>query len=575
MSKIKKVASYTVFCNDHKNRLTTAYPFLALDQINYKLREKWNGLSVSEKKCYSKAVLCQPAARNSSSSSSYKTKQKRNKRAKVKTSTKRKTVQDDINLFEEDPFEHSEEIELDSSTIFGPDETYLSSSPSYFQRSNSKTYMGARIPVDHSVPAVVDETPFVKQGILKKRCSEKDRKARVQFVSPLVPLRDATNLELDLVNKPKRNSKNYENTLDMSVNEKKETCLKLPGSDGDGRSPPPPNIVESKRRSKRLVNQKGAADTFNYANDWSSSQSEEAKPKTDLTIAATDDEDKSPGKRSIKPLTPELQRSMSQLIIQKVCRAPKKKGSRGNSAFTKTIDCENGANDTSTPKSIGMKGKKIKGINPHQLILTDKSDSSEEILKRNANLPVKTNNGSGHVMSSKFKCLFSPDESLSSNDFADNDLEWDLWNNSQEERDCSKYCDSTEKSVSKMKKMMSPCLMSSMVSNSPDSMVTECSSPLSGISELSDPDSDSYEEPVEEETEKMDSKTVLYINEKISAGGDAKGHSVYKHNPEYPFESMFEEVSHEKRKSSNSRILTASKMEHNPTSVFQDDSLFC
>ncbi|XP_014786165.1 uncharacterized protein LOC106880638 [Octopus bimaculoides] len=586
MSKIKKVASFTVFCNDYKNRLTTAYPFLTLDQIQQKLREKWNDLSLSEKKYYSKAVLCQPMPKSSSKKKFCK--QKRSKPTKPESNSQHHNL-NELNLYEDDLSGPSDENEDKVFTSSSPTEESSSSS---FQRNNSKTYMASRLKFSYSVPVVVDETPFVQQGILKKRCSEKDQKTKVKFnVSPVPSLCNVSELKPDVVNEPNWSSKTHEKTVETSMKEKKETCRKIQGGDGDCRSSTP-NVPESKRRSKRLVdksyfNQKQAHQVFNYTQDWSSSQSDETSPESDLKISASEDLAKSAEERTNKPLTPELQRSMSQLIIQKVCQAPKKKGSRGNSVFTENVACKSDDNDSSTPRSLATKSKKIKGINHHRLLLSEKSDSDEKILKWNANVPIKNSERSSNVTSSKFKCLFSPDESLSSNDYGDNDLEssieWDFWNNSQEEKESLKCSDSSEKSVTKMKKMVSPSLMTSMISNSPDSMVTECSSPLSGISELSDPDSDSYEEHVEE-NEKMDSKAILYINDKISAGGDAKSHSIYKCNPkfeglpkDYPFESMFEEVTPEKRKSNKSRILTAAKMEDNPSQldIFQDEPLFC
>lgn len=325
------------------------------------------------------------------------------------------------------------------------------------------------------------------------RCSEKDQKTKVKFnVSPVPSSCNASEVTPDVVNEPNWSSKTHENTVETSVKEKKEISRKLQGCDGDCRSFTP-NVLEIKRRSKRLVeksyfNQKQVHQAFNYTQDWSFSQSDEASPESDLKISASADLAKSAEERTNKPLTPELQRSMSQLIIQKVCQAPKKKASRGNSVFTENVASKSDNKDFSTPKSVGTKGKKIKGINHYRLLLSDKSDSSEKILKWNANVPIKNSERSSNVTSSKFKCLFSPDESLSSNDYGDNDLEssieWDFWNNSQEEKEFLKCSDSSEKSVSKMKKMVSPSLITSMISNSPDSMVTECSSPLSGISEV-------------------------------------------------------------------------------------------
>ena len=163
MNKIKKVASFTVFSNDFKSKLTTAYPFLTPDQIQLKLRKKWNDLSPHERKYYRKAVLC-PMVKTTKKQG----KPKKSKEILSKVPKDKNIPLKELTLFNDNlEFVSDMELEKDSfDDIFNRNEDhqlYMNN------RKTHRTYQKSRNNIEHPVPTVIDETPFGQQGILKKR----------------------------------------------------------------------------------------------------------------------------------------------------------------------------------------------------------------------------------------------------------------------------------------------------------------------------------------------------------------------------------------------------------------------
>lgn len=161
-NKVKKVASFTVFSNDFKSKLTTAYPFLTPDQIQLKLRKKWNDLSPEERNYYYKAVLC-PVVNTTKK----KRKPKKGKKILSKVPKEKNIYLNELTLFDDDDLELISDKKHENDCfddIFNEDNHFFSNIT-----KNPKTYMKCRYNIDHPVPVVIDETPFGQQGILKKR----------------------------------------------------------------------------------------------------------------------------------------------------------------------------------------------------------------------------------------------------------------------------------------------------------------------------------------------------------------------------------------------------------------------
>ncbi|ESO93659.1 hypothetical protein LOTGIDRAFT_228477 [Lottia gigantea] len=149
----QNVASYTVFYQENRPKMTSKYPFLTADQINCRLRDQWKKLAKKEKKNFAIPKVCVTPS-------------------KVNTGIKKKVKAEDQELKKSTPNKplFCEENPKIANLILS--KTLKQKSVADWLDTNkqklaeSKTYSGVVNPVK-DVPEVYDRTPHLKTGILK------------------------------------------------------------------------------------------------------------------------------------------------------------------------------------------------------------------------------------------------------------------------------------------------------------------------------------------------------------------------------------------------------------------------
>lgn len=317
--------------------------------------------------------------------------------------------------------------------------------------------------------------------------SEKDKKMKVQFnFSP----------EWNKVNQNKKQKSkndhlstlhNDKETKQVSIKQMPEKITKVFKN-----SKPKNEVLSSEHHRDPLES--------NEENSKNISTNNQVKPNQNLS-----------SNEQVEPLTPELQRNISPLIIQKMCQAPRKKAIKGNFISVEKIDFIGKRNEVLCVGNINkLVSRKTTALQRYDLIEENSefNSSSNLQLKDEEFKRVSIDSAKGKKSLINVKNLkmmnatktnqcqdrwnfftHSPSSSLEDqlhlSDTKENintSIGWELYD---EVSAPVKHSSSLESALQQMKKSVSSSL-TSVVSNNSDSLISDCSS-LSGFSEVSIP----------------------------------------------------------------------------------------
>ncbi|XP_067660591.1 transcriptional regulator ATRX homolog [Haliotis asinina] len=176
--KLQRVASFQVYAQKEKVRLSTLYPFLTQEQIHLKIKDRWNHMKQEMKQNYTKAVLYttptkQHTCKKSPAESSQSVLPMEDGQLKLLQDRKQTGYENDVcgneNMLSKSVASKAKVVDW----LNNPKQRRLSDPTGL-----KKTYEGTRYNLSYGIPTVNDPTPFTQAGILKCGNSEKKKQPK-------------------------------------------------------------------------------------------------------------------------------------------------------------------------------------------------------------------------------------------------------------------------------------------------------------------------------------------------------------------------------------------------------------